>query len=167
MASLLEDLRGYDGKAITLLSEAAAKHGGTPAYLSELVALCSHDELPVSEGATWLLKANLENGVPLPPAQTETLLASLGKITHWPAQLHLCQMLHALTVPEKHAAAMAGWLSGLLTHKRPFLRAWSMSALQSLAAQHPAFEPEAKAALKAAKSDTAASVRARARNLDK
>ncbi len=167
MGSLLEDLRAFDGKAITLLSEAEVRHGSVPNYLNELVALSANDERHVSDGATWLLKASLDAGKRLSPAQTDTLLAGLGEITHWSAQLHVCQMLDALTVPGEQAEQVAEWLSGLLGHKRPFLRAWSMSALQSLAAQHSAFEVEARAALEAAKSDTAASVRARARNLEK
>ncbi len=167
MASLVDDLRAYDGKAVTLLSEAEARHAGGETYLRELVTLCAYEELHVSDGATWLLKASLEKGIPLPPDETEALLSNLEKIVQWPAQLHVCQMLHALTVPQVAAAPLAEWLSGLLTHKRPFLRAWSMSAFQSLAAQHPGFETQAKAALEAAKSDASASVKARARSFEK
>ncbi|MEM8685761.1 MAG: hypothetical protein AAGF81_00420 [Pseudomonadota bacterium] len=166
MGSLLEDLRAYDGKAVTLLSEAHARHGGAASYLADLVALSAHDELHVSDGATWLLKASLEKGNLLSPSETDALLANLEKIVHWPAQLHVCQMLDALTVPEEAAPPLADWLSGLLKHERPFLRAWSMSALHALAAQHPAFDRQAKSALEAAETDASAAVRVRARNLE-
>ena len=167
MSSLLEDLRAYDGKAITLLSEAEARHSGAAGYLAELVALSTHPDAHISDGATWLLKASLEKGGRLPATETAALIANLDQIVEWPAQLHVCQMLEAISVPRAGAHRLADWLSGLLNHERPFLRAWSMSAFQALAAQHPAFAPRAKAALEAAESDPAASVRARARNLEK
>ncbi len=165
MSTLFEDLSAYDGKAVTLLGEAEARHGPTPGYLAELAALSASDLPQVSDGATWLLKAALEDGAALSEDNTRTLIEGLARITHWPAQLHVCQFLGRLEVPSDGAAPVADWLSGLLNHKRPFLRAWSMSALCSLAAQHGAYDAQARAALASAERDQAASVRARARRL--
>ena len=167
MSELSNDLRAYDGKAVTLLSEAEVKHGARPTYLAELVVLAASDEAHVSDGATWLLKAGLEKGRGLKLKETKALIGSLEVITSWPAQLHICQMAHLLAVPQADAAAFAAWLGGLLGHKRPFLRAWSMSALVAVAGQHSAHAAQAEAALQAAREDPAASVRARVRNVEK
>ena len=164
MSTLLDDLSAYDGKAVTLLGEAEARHGTAAGYLGELAVLSASDLPQVSDGATWLLKAALEEGRVLSEAETRTLISGLARITHWPAQLHICQFLERVEVPADAAAPVADWLAGLLAHKRPFLRAWSMSALCALAAQHGAFKSQAEAALAAAETDQAASVRARARH---
>lgn len=165
MKELLEDLREYDGKAITILGEIEARHGKSAAYAADLVGLAAHETAQVSDGATWLLKAYLESGGTLGAAATRRLFDSLDRITPWQAQLHLCQVMDRLDLPAAQAAAVVAWLTPLLQHKRPFLRAWSMNALQHVAAQHPRFAGAAKAALEAAEKDGAASVRARARNV--
>ena len=167
MSGLFDDLCAYDGKAVTLLSEAEKRHGSGPAYITELVVLSASDVGHVSNGATWLLKAAAENGVALTPDQTRALIQNLPEICDWLAQLHICQMLGFMAVPAAGAANVAAWLSDLLGHKRPFLRAWSMSALCSLAAQHADFASQAEAALEVANADPAASVRARARGAEK
>jgi len=164
MKQLLEDLRAYDGKAITILGEIEARYGSTDSYAADLVGLAAHDVATVSDGATWLLKAHLEGGGRLSAAATRRLFENLDKITAWQAQLHLCQMMEHVDVSVAQAAAVVAWLTPLQQHKRPFLRAWSMSALQHVAAQHPKFAEEAAAALALAEADNAASVRARARN---
>ncbi len=166
MSELFNDLCAYDGKAVTLLSEAQVIHGSRSTYLSELVALSASEHAHVSEGATWLLKESAQEGEALTPDEVRALIRNVEMITNWPAQLHVCQMVGFITVPTDSAASLANWLIGLLEHTRPFLRAWSMSALSALAAQHPAYAARAQAALQAARDDASASVRARARNVD-
>ncbi len=167
MSELLSDLAAYDGKAVTLLSEAEARHGARPGYLSELVAMSACQQAQVCDGATWLLKASAEKGKAPSAEEIGALIDTLPKISSWPAQLHICQMVGLISVPAASAAALADWLSGLLRHERPFIRAWSMSALSSLARQHAEYAAQAAAALQAAKVDGSASVRARARNVEK
>ena len=57
----------------------------------------------------------------------------------------------------------ADWFETLLKNDRPFLRAWSMDALQKLAQQDAELAQRADTALAAAEHDPAASVRVRAR----
>jgi len=169
MKVLLEELQAYDGKSTAILGETQARHGSGSSYAADLVDLAASAEAPdsanVSDGATWLLKAHLESGGMLSAATTRRLFETLDQITAWQAQLHFCQMMAHLNIPAYQAAAVAAWLSPLLQHKRPFLRAWSMNALQHVAAQYPAFAANAAAALTAAEGDSAASVRARARKV--
>ncbi len=165
MSELLSDLAAYDGKAVTLLSDAEARYGAQPTYLSELVALSANQDGHVSDGATWLLKASAEKGLTPSPDEIGALIENLQMMSSWPAQLHICQLVGLIAVPAVSAPALANWLEGLLAHQRPFIRAWSMSALSSLATQHAQFAAQAAAARQAAQADPAASVRARARKV--
>ncbi|MDJ0952003.1 MAG: hypothetical protein QNJ94_24085 [Alphaproteobacteria bacterium] len=164
-AGLRERLADYDGRATTLLTEAAAAFGGRPGYLDDLIALAGDAEQFVSDGSTWLIKHHLEKGRALSAAQTSALLAQAGRITGWTAMLHLCQSVRHLIIAEADADALVRWLRPLLAHDRPFLRAWSLDALCSVGEQWPRIATEARDALARASEDRAASVRARARNL--
>ncbi len=164
---LFDALCVYDGKAVTILSEAQAKYGKEPAFISEVIKLASSPKTNVSEGATWLIKSNIESGTRLSARQTRNLFKGVEHITSWQAQLHVCQIFDYLDVPKDQATTVADWLTPLLQHQRPFLRAWSMNAFQHLAAQHKTFRVQADAALIDAENDKAASVRARARNIRK
>ena len=163
MKALREALGNFDGKAVSMLSEIRAEFGGRKAFVAELVDLAADDDPAVSDGATWLIKNQLEEGVRLTATQMKTLLDRLDAITTWQAQLHLCQSVRYLDVPARRSGALADWLEHLLHGDRPFLRAWSMDALQRLAARNAELKKRASAALDAAERDPKASVRARAR----
>ncbi len=167
MKALYEALRDFDGKAMTILSEARATLGGRPSFLSDLVRLAAHDEANVSAGATWLIKDHLETGGHLTRAQTKALIGGLDAMSFWQSQLHVCQSVQYLKPSAEEARACADWLTPLLQSERPFLRAWSMDALQHLALRNAGLAARAEAALNEADADPAASVRARARNLRK
>jgi len=167
MSALFEALCEFDGKAVSILSEARARLGARASFLPDLVGLASSQTEHVGDGATWLIKNCLENGERLTPEATEVLFSSLNEIETWPAQLHICQSFAYLDVPATAAPNAADWLDGLLQHTRPFLRAWSMDAYQHLAMQYPRFDARADAALVKAERDQAASVKARARHARK
>lgn len=164
MAALEDALRRFDGKATTILSEARVEFGGRRNFLSELVRLAGHDDAQISAGATWLIKNCLEDGERLTQRQTADLVGRLAAIATWPAQLHICQSMQYLKTPPHLAGRCADWLTPLLQSDRPFLRAWSMDALQHLALRSSELTGRAAAALETAEQDPAASVRARARN---
>ena len=163
MKTLEQALGRYDGNATELLTEIRAAFGARQTFLSELVSLASHEEAPISDGATWLIKALLDDGGRLTGSETEALLGGLDAITSWQAQLHVCQSVRHLTVPTHAASSSADWFEALLNSNRPFLRAWSMDALQELASHNATLGDRAATALEAAEQDSAASVRARAR----
>ena len=163
MSRLEEALARYDGKATGVLAEIGATFGSQETFLSELVGLAAHEEAAISDGATWLIKAQLDDGARLTSSETEALLGHLDAIASWQAQLHICQSVRHLEIPGHLTNACADWLTALLVHSRPFLRAWSMDALQHLAQRDAELVPRAETALAAAEQDPAASVRARAR----
>lgn len=163
MSQLYSDLSAFDGRAISILGEIRKKYDASPSFISDLVTHSASDAPNISEGATWIIKSILEDGHSLTPAQTRKLIDGLQSVSRWQAQLHICQMLGSIDVPTESAPAVADWLSPLLKHDRPFLRAWSMNALQHLAVQHDLYSARAQAALVKAKTDKSPSVRARAR----
>ena len=164
MGTLEDALRQSDGKGITTLSEIRAAFAGGRTFLSELIGLVGHDETPISDGATWLIKDRLDDGVRLTRSQTEILVGSLHAISSWQAQLHICQSIRHLEISGSLTDDCADWLKPLLRSDRPFLRAWSMDALQWLGSHSPELAGPVEAALTAAEQDSAASVRARARH---
>ena len=164
--NLRNTLLAFDGKAITILGEIEARCGMHSDYLDQLVVLAGDPASSISSGATWLLKSHLEKQGELSGAQTESLVLNVGAVKDWSAQLHLCQSVRFLEVTDALAEPLVTWLDPLLAHQRPFLRAWSLDALCDVAKHHTRFMTKAQHALKAAHADPAASVKARARNID-
>ncbi|MEO1198959.1 MAG: hypothetical protein AAFX39_06960 [Pseudomonadota bacterium] len=164
MTPLEDTLRELDGTSTDPLSELGKTLGDQPAVLSGLIRLADHDAEPISDRATWLLLDLLRHDVRLTRTQTGDLVDRLAGITSWQAQLHICQSGAYLDVTAAEATIIADWLTPMLRSKRPFLRAWSMDALQHLAAHRSDMIERAEAALQAAEQDPAASVRARARH---
>lgn len=160
-----ERLAEFDGKATSILGEAEAALAAAPGYRDALITLAAARDANVSSGATWLLKSALENGAVLSDANIAVLSKRLPEISAWQAQLHVCQCVRLMSVPPSHASAFATWLDPLLSHQRPFLRAWSLDALYRLSRQHSGYGPAFADALARAERDDAASVRARARKL--
>lgn len=163
--ALREKLSQFDGKAITLLSEAEAAVSSCPGYLDALIALVAQRQGHLASGASWLLKSALERGECLTSGQVVTLAKQLLEIEDWPVQLHICQSVRMMDVPVEASGKFAEWLAGLLGHKRPFVRAWSLDALGAVARHHQMHAARFNDALAAANADEAASVRARARHL--
>lgn len=158
-------LMQFDGRAITLLAEAETAFREQPGYRSALVRLAADPEDTISSAATWLLKSWLEKGGVISTKQTSELCFKLAGVTSWQAQLHLCQSVRFLAVARDEADAVHSWLMPLLARDRPFVRAWSLDALASLARQHSHLHAAFAKALEHAEQDEAASVRARARNI--
>lgn len=165
MPELLQALRTFDGKAISMLSEARAQFGDDAHLLGELVTLVDSQEAQVASGATWLIKDCAESGMSMKPKKVTALIARLDSVPSWQAALHLCQTAEFLEMTSDQARSFAAWATQFLDHERPFLRAWSMSALQHAARQAPDLLSPAEKALTAAEKDKSASVRARARQV--
>lgn len=159
-------LLNFDGRALTILGEIEAAFGARCDYVDQLLSLAADNVDTVSSGATWLLKSRLEQQGELSAGQTETLILGINAVRDWSAQLHLCQSIRFLTVTEPLAEPLVSWLEPLLAHPRPFLRAWSLDALCHVAKHNARFMTKAQHALETARADPAASVKARARNID-
>ncbi|MFL4470937.1 hypothetical protein ACERZ8_14000 [Tateyamaria armeniaca] len=166
MQSQLEQhIEAYDGKAVTLLSQAMQACRGHPGCLDDVVGLCFDARPLISEGATWILKAEVENGTTVPPHLVARIAGDLDRLSSWQAHLHLCQSFDHLACNAEQTAEFFAWADKLRTHARPFLRAWSLHVLVKISLEFEGFRQAAERALIAGENDQAASVRARARKL--
>lgn len=153
-------LLAYDGATVSILSDARRAHGGSPNFLFDLVELCDHADPLVSDGATWILKADLAGGSRLGAALTARLVEALPGLPGWQGCLHVCQMVAKLDLTDGQRLVLCDWLRPLTEHDRPFLRAWATDAMCQLVDVD-----EADILLSRMAMDPAASVRARVRAL--
>ncbi len=160
-------LQAFDGVAVSLLSEARAACRETADYFNDLLVLCFDKRPNISIGGTWILKAELAEGAILSPALTDRLVGSLDELKAWQAILHVCQIADRLDLTSEQAGRMIEWGRGLKDHRRPFLRAWSLHMRVVLGQAFPGYQHEVASALAAAENDEAASVRARAGQLQR
>jgi len=165
MRNLQTALSRYDGKSVQVLGQLQAEFGDDPQYIDGLIEALHQTGKSVANGASWLLLDHLNSGKKLNERQTEQLAKSVPALMEWPEQLHAAQMVRHLELSLTSAKLLVQEMENLLTHERPFLRAWSLDALWHIAAIYPEFADRAKTALARAHDDNAASVRARARNL--
>ena len=167
LAQIREQLAHYDGRSVSMLSELTARYRDNASYIDAIVSLSADAEDNISDGATHMIKIHVDGGGALSAKQTGALVKSCGAVTSWQAQLHICQVIARLTLSASQAAALAPWLKPLLSHRRPFLRAWALDALCAIAQANDKFKKQALDALTAAENDKAASVRARARHISR
>ena len=168
MTSTLETLlHDFDGNSVSMLSEARAKCSKQPGYLDELVRLCAHPQAEISNGATWILKAEVDDGFRLDTQHVDTIARALKHLSSWQAHLHICQAIDGFLLTESQVNSFIDWASSLADHPRPFVRAWALHVVVCLGMQFDRFRHLPQQALDRAKDDRAASVRARARNLIK
>lgn len=149
------------GRFATLLSETRMALRDRSGFHDEIVALIGNDDTVLADGASWILKAELESGWQISATLSTALLDHLPKVTSWPTQLHLLQSLDRLRLSPPDRTRFRDWATPLMQHKRPLIRAWAMHACVRLAEDTNG----ASGILDTADADPAASVRARARRL--
>lgn len=167
LTELERRLQEFDGVAVSILSEARSACRNDPDFHFELIRLCRDPREHIANGATWIVKAESDDGVHFEPEVLNPLISSLDTLPDWQARLHICQSVDAFVLSRKQAETFFGWAASLADHDRPFLRAWSVHAMVNLSLRFDRLLDGAEAALCAAERDTAASVRARARKLRK
>ena len=166
MTSELENrLQDFDGVAVSILFETRADCRNERGFLEELLRLVANTNPNVSLGATWILKAEADKGTRFDDELPDMLLNVLADISHWQAKLHILQSVEAFEFDKKQARGVFDWAASLAEHTRPFVRAWSLNARVVTGMKYGDFFDETLEALSVAESDSAASVRARARNL--
>lgn len=164
---LREALLGFDGKAVSYLSETGVRLREDPDYLPELVSLSADTEAHIAAGATWMIKAHLEAGGQLTPDLTDAWLQSLTAPLSWSAALHILQSVRFLDLSAVRDQTVLEAIERFTRHERPFLRAWATDALWRAAQGVPDLQSRARRAVARAMDDPAASVRARARQIEK
>ncbi|MEM9573149.1 MAG: hypothetical protein AAF996_16905 [Pseudomonadota bacterium] len=167
MADLRTALLGFDGKAVSYLSETGVRFRTHPSFLSDLVALANDPEAHIADGATWLVKDHLETGGAFPHELVEPLLRSVESRPSWGAILHVAQCVQHLDLSGVDDPSVFDAMYQHVSHDQPFVRAWALDAICRLSERVPVRRNQAREALNAALQDQAASVQARARRIAK
>ena len=174
---LVRVFESYDGRSVDPFRRVAEAVPAEPATLATLVDLCrggrgrAAPAPAVQVGATWVLKALLEDGVAPDVATTRALLELPPRLTADDARLHVLQVWPRLALPDPGRAAgrralEAAWdaARGLVDTRKTFVRAWAYNALGVLCAALPDRRREVEALYAHAAANEPASVRARVRH---
>ena len=154
-------LDDFDGRNVTTLSEVDAAYQASEGFRDAVILLIDDADPLLQRAATWLVHhGSLQTDAGLGPQ----LAPRLAGVRDWQAVLHLLQLAANRADETFPSKAWAGFVQSYLDHERPFLRAWAMAALCRFAHHDARLRERATAARDAALNDTAASVRARARN---
>ena len=162
LAALLE---GDSAQHADVLDRIAADHPADSALLFRLVGLAESCGPEVQVAVTGLLRRYQASGAVFSPRLTGRLIDLIPAVARWEARLHLLQMLPALAVPRHHADPVCEHLSGLLTDRNKFVRAWAYGGLHRLASLHPRYCIGVATLLNRSSIEESASVRARLRQL--
>jgi len=162
---LADRLAAFDGKHVEPLERLADELPRTNATARRLLASAEREEPRLQVASTWLLKRWNELGFAFTPAQSRRIVKLLGAVTAWEAKLHLLQTLPGLVIPGPHAEALHTVLRQLLTEENKLVRAWTYHGLFVLGEQHYTYREDMSQLLANGQSDSAASVRARIRNI--
>ena len=169
---LQSSLLAWNGKSADDIGQIFQSHKSAKEFTDNLLQLIAGSELVnaqdvqnVQIGATWLLKAWLEEGGTLSLKQTNSIYRQLAQLMHWESRLHILQSLPFLKISKSNKSRLETFLRECLVDSNKFVRAWTYNGWYLLAQQHPEFQEEVEKFLEMALRDEAPSVKARIRNL--
>ncbi len=164
---LIAAIREFDGKHTLPLEQINTELPRNADSLKQLLVLALHDEIKIQIGATWILKQWHDSGEPLVEHSTEALVKALKATSHWEVQLHLLQILSQIQIPPNLFRVLKKRLQTLIGADNKFVRAWTLSAVATMANQKDSYRDDAIALLEQAEQDGSAAVRARVRQVRK
>lgn len=161
--SLKAEVVAWNGKSKDVISGIFRAHREQPDFINGVIEII--DTSSCERGATWILKAWLEEHNELRSDHVATIFRSLNKLQHWEAKLHVLQSLPYLPISAKEKKRVEAFLRMTLMDENKFVRAWSYNGFFELSRQHPEYRDETQRFFDMAMRDEAASVKARIRNL--
>lgn len=161
---LYAELDAFDGKHTEELESLASRVPKTTETIDRLCSIAEESEARLQVAATWIVKRWGEQKVMYAAEQATRLIDLIGQVAPWEANLHLLQVLPALSIPSSRKGRLQNALMQGLSHSNKFVRAWSYNGLIVLADQHEEFRESVKSLLARVTEEEAASVRARVRN---
>ena len=165
--NLIEELRKFDGKHTAPLEKISKELIHHKGKIPELIVFAQHEDTKIQSAATWLIKHLNEESVKFSQPQTTALINLLGNLSHWEAKLHILQILSNLNIPANQYDVLHKDLRQTIQSENKLLRAWAYNGLAILADQNSELRTDVCKTLNRAQTDSAASVRARIRNLSK
>ncbi|MEM7331641.1 MAG: hypothetical protein AAF490_06090 [Chloroflexota bacterium] len=163
---LLLELDAHPKASKGQLSSWYQQYHKAPEFTYWLVESITSKSIAQQRNGSWLLKHGLERKVEIELEQFDIISKSCLTITNWETILHLCQSL-ALNPPllDRSALNFQPFLVQHAQHPKPFVRAWSITALHELSKTFLILKEDAVRLVQTAVNDPAKSVQARIRNL--
>jgi hypothetical protein len=93
-------LAEFDGKSNATLKSIKRSTEVSTELLSALIEITGGEDAHMQMGATWLLRAYLEEGARLDAGQVERLSDSLAELHDGFGRIHICQSMPLIQVPE-------------------------------------------------------------------
>ncbi|MCI5107636.1 MAG: hypothetical protein MRY76_13050 [Pseudomonadales bacterium] len=163
--SLMAQLKQWDGKSADAIGSIYRSACDTAGFEDELISLLQREDC--QSGASWCLKAWLEQNHSADQAQSDAILGSLPQLEDWQSKLHVLQCLPYLKVSAKTKSTVENFLRQHLSAENKFVRAWCYNGWFELACDYPEYHQQVQQFFDMAMRDEAASVKARIRKLQK
>jgi hypothetical protein len=162
---LMAELEQWDGKSADVIGSIYRRACDSPGFEDELIRLLRRADC--QSGASWCLKAWLEEDHSLDQAQGDAILDSLSCLNDWQSKLHVLQCLPYLKISAQTKSTVEHFLRQHLSAENKFVRAWCFNGWFELACAYPEYQQEVQQFFDMAMRDEAASVKARIRKLQK
>ncbi len=159
------EIESWDGKSKSDIQSIYDQYFEKEGFVIELIDMLAIPEL--EKGASWLLKAFIDNGGSFSEAESLKVLGHLKALSAWETKLHFLQILHAIKILNRFKQDIENFLRPLITSENKFVRAWAYNGFYLLAKAYPEYQKEASQFFEMAMRDEAASVKARIRNIMK
>lgn len=138
--SIEQEIASWDGKSATEIKAIYdTYHEDT--HFSETITVLTLIKV-YENGATWLLKAWLEAGNKLEPAQFSKIYRSLDQMKNWKAKLHILQSIPLMPIADAERNNVCKFLRDALTDQNKFVRAWAYNGFYELSRQHSDYTDE-------------------------
>ncbi len=162
---LQDDIQAWDKKSKQDILDVYERHSDNPDFVGSLLELSKHDDC--SEGATWLLKHALENGLELNDQHINVFCGLIELELSWQSKLHILQILPFIIVPAKYEHQMMAFVRQSTEDENKFVRAWAYNGLYELANTYPEYRDGLSVVFDAAEETEPPAVKARIRNVKK
>jgi hypothetical protein len=159
----LSGILGRDSAKVSDLARIFADRGGEDGFVEDTIRALSLLDAEVAWRAVWLLKELAREGR-LTSANVSAIAEQAEAATHWSARLNLCQLFAITGCPAAARDTLFPFLTDCLENRRPMIRAWALTVLAGFTNERR-FRKPVDAALRRARADSAASVRARLRRM--
>lgn len=164
--SLRREISAWDDKDAGAIRGVYERRSPMRGFVASLIRFTAEPDLEC--GATWLLKHHLEAGHTLSADQARAFYAASARCEGWAARLHALQIMDFVAVPAGAVRDAKRLIERGLADENILVRAWAYNGFARLAETHPRDREEAERLLNDAEaSETAASVKARIRNIRK
>ncbi|WP_163831095.1 hypothetical protein [Spartinivicinus ruber] len=130
-----KELAAWDGKSKAIISIIYDTHYIEIDFADSIIELINYPDF--QKGATWLLKAYLEEGHCLQKKQIKCIYGYLKKLANWESKLHILQSLPFMPIAKVECKKVEQFLRETLTDKNKFIRAWGYNGFYILAKQYP------------------------------